>query len=148
MEQGGDRGWRVRPQSRRAFAAHDPKPPPPSAGPAAFTLIEVVIALAVAAMLIAATASAMIGALRAETSARLQQRAGDLLQTLQTEAWLAAETNQAATNLPPDWISSIESVEQGEGTNLVFWTVWKIWPLSRPALTAALCRQEQNSQIR
>ena len=130
------------------ISAPNPRQPPPASAPAAFTLIEVVIALAVAAILIAVIASALIGSLRAETSARLQQRAGDLLQMLQTETWLAAGTNQPATNLPPDWISSVERVEQGEGTNLVFWTVWKIWPLRRPSLVSELCRQEQNSQVR
>ena len=110
---------------------------------AAFTLIEAVLALAVAALLTAAIASALIGSLRAENSARLQQRAGTLLQTLQTGLWLAPEAQPAVTNLPPDWDSSVENLEQGEGTNLVFWTVVNIWPLSRPSLVFALCRQEQ-----
>jgi type II secretory pathway pseudopilin PulG len=110
---------------------------------AAFTLIEAVLALAVAALLIAAIASALIGALRAENSARLQQRAGTLLQTVQTGLWLAPEAQTALTNLPPDWGRSVANVEQGEGTNLVFWTVVNIWPLSRPTLVFSLCRQEQ-----
>jgi prepilin-type N-terminal cleavage/methylation domain-containing protein len=123
---------------------HSPTPADPGCCSAsAFTLIEVIMALAVAALLTAAIASALIGALRAENSARLQQRAATLLQTVQTGLWLAPEAKPALTNLPPDWGSSVENVEQGEGTNLVFWTVLNIWPLSRPTLVFALCRQEQ-----
>ena len=139
MRNGGHNG---RPERRGPPGARLP-PAPGSASAAAFTLIEAILALAVAALLTAVIASALIGSLRAENSARLQQRAGILLQTVQTGLWLAPEAQPALTNLPPDWDSSVANVEQGEGSNLVFWTVVNIWPLSRPSLVFSLCRQEQ-----
>ena len=120
-----------------------PRPARVAPGAAAFTLIEAVLALAVAALLCAVIAGAVVGALRAENSARLQERAGAVLQTLQTQTWLTPDANAAATNLPPDWASAVANVEQGEGTNELFWTVWSVWPLSRPSLVFTLCRQEQ-----
>lgn len=106
-----------------------------------FTLIEVVIAFIVAALVIAATASALVAALRSETTSRRQAQAVASLRTLQTQLWLGAETNSLATNLPPEWALEQETVEQGEGTNQIVWTVWRMGPTARSSFSATLVTQ-------
>ena len=103
-----------------------------------FTLIEVVIAFIVAALAIAATASALVATLRSEATTHYQAQAVATLRTLQTQLWLGAETNSLATNLPPDWVLASDMVEQGEGTNRVVWTVWRIGPTARASFSASL----------
>jgi type II secretory pathway pseudopilin PulG len=103
-----------------------------------FTLIEVVIAFIVAALVIAASASALVATLRSEATSHRQAQAVASLRTLQTQLWLGAETNSLATNLPPDWALENEVVEQGEGTNHVVWTVWRIGPTARASFSASL----------
>lgn len=108
----------------------------------AFTLIEVVIAFTVAALVIAASASALVAMLRSEATSHRQAQAVATLRTLQTQLWLGAETNSLATNLPPDWIMENETVEQGEGTNRVVWTLWRISPTARASFSASLATSE------
>jgi prepilin-type N-terminal cleavage/methylation domain-containing protein len=103
-----------------------------------FTLIEVVIAYSIAAVVLAVTASALIATLRSEATSHRQAQAVATLRTLQTQLWLGAATNSLATNLPPDWALANETVEQGEGTNRVVWTVWRVGPTAHAAFAAAL----------
>ena len=120
---------------------HSTTPSIPSSS-TGFTLIEVVITFMIAALIIAATASALITILRSETTARRQVQAAASLRTLQTQLWLDAETNSLATNLPPDWVMESETVEQGEGTNRMVWTVWRIGPQARRSFSATLVTAE------
>jgi type II secretory pathway pseudopilin PulG len=107
-----------------------------------FTLIEVVVAFTVAALIIAAVASGLVATLRAEATATRQQAAADALRTLQTGLWLGTDTNSFATNLPAGWLLTSETTEQGEGTNRVVWSQWRIESETRRACSAALAAQQ------
>lgn len=93
-----------------------------------FTLIEVVIAFAVAALIIATVSSGLVATLRADVMAQRQAKAEMALRTLQTELWLGVVTNNLATNLPPAWVLDSEIVEQGRGTNQITWLTWRLFP--------------------
>ncbi|MCX7006273.1 MAG: type II secretion system protein [Kiritimatiellaeota bacterium] len=107
-----------------------------------FTLIEVVIAFAVASLIIAAVASGLVATLRAEAMAHRQATAEIALRTLQTELWLGTATNNLATNLPSGWVLESENVEQGEGTNRIVWTHWRLGPETRRSFSATLSAQQ------
>ena len=111
-----------------------------------FTLIEVVIAFTIAALIIAAAATGLLAALRAEAMAGRQLQAGAALRTLQTGLWLGVATNNLATNLPPDWQLENEVVEQGEGTNHVAWSVWRLGPVTRASFSATLVTPASQDQ--
>ncbi|TAN35527.1 MAG: hypothetical protein EPN23_11045 [Verrucomicrobia bacterium] len=113
----------------------------PVPGAEGFTLIEVVITFTIAALVIAATASALMATLRAEATTHRQVQAEAALRTLQTQLWIGTETNSFATNLPPDWALESEVIERGEGTNRVEWTVWRIGPVAHASFTATLATQ-------
>jgi prepilin-type N-terminal cleavage/methylation domain-containing protein len=107
-----------------------------------FTLIEVVVAFAVVALIVTAVASGLISTLRAEVTSHRQSTAEATLRTLQAELWLGAETNSIATNMPPGWALESESVEQGEGTNRLVWTQWRLGPEARRSFSATLSVQQ------
>jgi len=107
-----------------------------------FTLIEVVIAFAVVALIVTAVASGLISTLRAEATAHRQSSAEATLRTLQAELWLGADTNNLATNLPPGWALESENVEQGEGTNRLAWTQWRFGPEARRSFSATISVQQ------
>ncbi len=107
-----------------------------------FTLIEVVVAFTVAALIIAAVASGLVAALRAEATAQRQQTAGEALRTLQTGLWLGIDTNSLATNLPAGWRLASETTEHGEGSNRVVWSQWRLEAHTRPSCSAGLASQQ------
>ena len=107
-----------------------------------FTLIEVVIAFAVAALIITAVSSGLVSTLRGEATAHRQATAESALRTLQTELWLASDTNNLSTNMPPGWALESETIEQGEGTNRIVWTQWHLAPESRRAFGVTLSTQQ------
>jgi len=113
-----------------------------SSSASGFTLIEVVIAFAVAALIIAAVASGLVATLRAEATAHRQATAETALRTLQTEVWLGTATNNLATNMPPGWMLESETVEQGEGTNRIIWTHWRSGPEARRSFVVSLFVQQ------
>jgi type II secretory pathway pseudopilin PulG len=104
-------------------------------------LIEVVVAFAVAALIIAAVASGLVGTLRAEATTHRQAIVGGALRTLQTGLWLGADTNRFSTNLPAGWQLTSEISEQGEGSNRVVWNQWRMEPVTRRSFSAVLATQ-------
>ena len=107
-----------------------------------FTLIEVVVAFTVAALIIAAVASGLVATLRAEAMTHRQAEAETALRTLQAEIWLGSDTNSFATNLPAGWQLTSETIEQGDGTNRVVWTQWRMEPENRKSFSASLSAQQ------
>jgi len=107
-----------------------------------FTLIEVVVAFAVAALIVTAVASGLVAILRTEATAHRQTTAAATLRTLQAELWLGAATNSLATNMPPGWVLDSETVEQEDGTNHLAWTQWRIGPEVRRSFSATLSIQQ------
>ena len=115
---------------------------PPLHSSAGFTLIEVVIAFAIVALIVTAVSSGLVATLRAEATAHRQATAEAALRTLQTELWLGTDTNNLATNMPPGWVLESEAVEQGEGTNRLVWTHWHIGPEARHSFSATFSAQQ------
>ena len=107
-----------------------------------FTLIEVVIAFAIVALIVTAVSSGLVATLRAEATAHRQATAEATLRTLQAELWLGADTNSIATNLPPGWVLASETIEQGEDSNRVVWCQWRFGPEARRSFGVTLATQQ------
>jgi len=113
-----------------------------SCGRQGFTLIEVVVAFTVAALVIAAVASGLVATLRAEVMACRQTTAVTALRTLQTGLWLGSDTNSFSTNLPAGWQLTSETIEQGEGSNLTIWSLWRLEPEAHRSFSASLATRQ------
>jgi type II secretory pathway pseudopilin PulG len=96
------------------------------ASPGGFSIIEVVVSLALCALVAGAVASSLTTALRAERRAvemRENRRASDQLQqALSFPAFFADLTE----NLLQDWALTPAVQMAGEGTNQLAWTVWEL----------------------
>lgn len=114
-----------------------------SRGRQGFTLVEVVVAFSVAALIIAAVASGLMATLQAEATAHRQATAAIALRTLQSEIWLGSDTNSFVTNLPAGWQLAGESCDYGEGTNRVVWMQWRLEPGNRKSFSVSLSSQQQ-----
>ena len=91
-----------------------------------FTIIEVVIALALCALVAGVVASSLGVALGAERQAvrlREQRRAAD---TLQHVLLLPVPTEELLAPLREDWETTPAPQTTGEATNQQRWTVWEL----------------------
>ena len=98
-----------------------------------FTLIELVVALAVAVLLVSAVASGVGRALADERSARVRAEAGLLARTLACrEALGRTETDPKDTPVPPGWRLARVEARLGEGVTARVWRTWTFAPESDP----------------
>jgi prepilin-type N-terminal cleavage/methylation domain-containing protein len=105
-----------------------------------FTFVEVLVALLVAAILVAAASSTLIASLSAEQTAARLQDAGLLAQTIASRTHRRAEeTNQVAQ---ADWAVSSDVIEVKDESATNTWRVWLFFPKDRPSLAVSLALRE------
>lgn len=102
-----------------------------------FTLVEVVVATAVAAVLAAAAAGALMLVARLDQYARLAE---DL--ELATRSWSAARgwgAAAAGSNGPPAGVRvQFRTVREGSGRDPAEWTLWELVSEQRPSVKSRL----------
>lgn len=124
--------------------AHGELPSPPTAGaPSAFTLIEVLVALAVAALLIGTVAAALIGSLRAEDAAMRMGEAGLVLEHCATQARLGLPVTGTVAAAGGRWRAVTEDVRAGTGQDERAWRLWSFFPEDRPSLRVEVAEERE-----
>ncbi len=97
-----------------------------------FTLLEVLVALAVAALLFGAVASGVGRALLDERAAQARSEAGLLARTLACREALGRTEDKDAP--PPGWRLARVETRLGEGVTARVWRTWTFAPETDPAL--------------
>ena len=108
------------------------------ASTAAFTLIEVLIALALAVILISVTASTLGVTLRAERDLDWVERGRRMAGELQTELYLTGGASNTAVRHATAWTFTATRASTGPATNRIAWDVWEITPRERPSATTRI----------
>lgn len=100
----------------------------------AFTFLEVIVALALCAILAGVMASVLTATLRAEQTATRVNEGYDLCERLLA----AVHSGSPHTNIVADaggaWQLTQQPAVTGDGTNQVGWVVWEVSLVERPSL--------------
>lgn len=99
-----------------------------------FTLVEVLIALFLAVILVAVTASTLGTTLRSEESMNLLETGERIIQTLQTDLYLNGQATNTIQRYSAHWLIAPTQLETGEPTNRIAWHVWEITAMQRPSI--------------
>ena len=105
---------------------------------AAFTFIEVLVALCVAAIMLAVIGSSLITSLNAEQTAHHLQEAAGLVQRVATASFLGLSPTEMLAGDGVDWNVLSEIQSTNDGTNNIVWQVWTLSPKTRTSLKTTL----------
>ncbi len=100
----------------------------------AFTLIEVLIALAILALLAYTVASSLSTALRARSSADLTARGVRIAVALEAEFRMHGTPTNTIARHGAEWMFNSTALSTGPATNRVGWTVWEIIARGNPSI--------------
>lgn len=100
----------------------------------AFTLIEVLIALAMLTLLAFATASSLSSALRAGAHADLIEQGLAISDELRAEYLLSGAPSNTMTRHAAEWTFNVIETSTGLATNRAEWSVWEIVARERPSI--------------
>ncbi len=108
----------------------------PRWGGTGFTLLEVLIALGITALIAFTVGSSLVLILRAEQTARHLQGAGLVLQSVITAEHAGTDAAQERARWEPEWMvaSDVREQEFGEPPTNITWRVWSVAPRERPSL--------------
>lgn len=101
-----------------------------------FSLIEILVALSVIAMVAVAAGASLFQILRTEQSAQSLQASVDVLSRIQTAHYLELEFD--AETLGAQWDLVREEFEIGRAPTNVLWTTWTLTPRDRSALRVSI----------
>ena len=100
-----------------------------------FTLVEVLIALALAVILISVTASTLGTTLRAERNLDWVEQARLRADEWMLEYYLTGGASNTAARHADAWTFASTLATTGPATNRIAWEVWEITPRERPSAT-------------
>lgn len=129
------------PQGRSRRAARPPCSLPPSFkfqvssfNPPGFTLIEVLVALLLSALVLGTVLTAQLTVGRAERDARMLEQIQPLMQRIHAQARLGRTEQEILAGLDGTWRVDTQTVAVEDGTNVVHWQEWTIRSATRPSL--------------
>ena len=108
----------------------------------AFTLVEVLIALAILALLAYTTASSLSTALRAGSSAELLREGVKISDELQTEILLIGAPSNTLARYASTWTFNVAGAASGPATNRILWNVWEIVSRERPSIQQRIALEQ------
>ena len=108
-------------------------PRPRSDRPSGFSLVELLVAMLVLSILVAAAARGLITSLHADETSTLTFEGGLLLQRIEAAAVRGASTNETAAMMNRAWRLH-EDVVRPTGSNDSPWRVWTLELELRPSL--------------
>ncbi len=101
-----------------------------------FSLIEILVALSIIAVVAVAAGLSLFQVLRTEQSALSLQASIDILSRIQTAHYLEQEFD--AESLDVRWTVVREEMEIGRPPTNVLWTTWTLAPRDRPSLRTSI----------
>ena len=104
----------------------------------AFTFVEVLVALCVAAIMVAVIGSSLITSLNAEQTANHLQEAAGLVQRVATASFLGLSPTEMLAEDGIDWNVLSEIQSTNDGTNNMVWQVWTLSTKTKPSLKTIL----------
>ena len=109
-----------------------------------FTFLEVLIALAVAAILVTVACTALVTALRAEQGAGHLREAGLLIGSIQAETWLGdGDDTPYPAEAFPNWEITASTEDTLTGDEQIEWEVWTLAPRDRPSLRTSFAMRAE-----
>lgn len=99
----------------------------------AFTLLEVVIAIALCAILAGVVATSLITSLQAEQTAARVYDGSALCDQLLAAHFAGLSTTSVAEQVS-GWLVTQQEAETGDVTNRVYWQVWEVSLRERPSV--------------
>ncbi len=105
-------------------------------GPTGFTLLEVLIALGITALIAFTVGSSLVLILRSEQTTRHLREAGLILQSVTTAELAGTSVTNGMDHVETDWlmVSDIREHEVDDPPVNVTWRVWTIARRERPSL--------------
>jgi prepilin-type N-terminal cleavage/methylation domain-containing protein len=93
---------------------------------AGFTFIEVIVALAVTAILVATVCATLVTALSAERRIDDLRDAEVRADDLASHLFAGLDATHATARWAPAWIAAGQPQDTGAGTNFIRWSIWEI----------------------
>ena len=104
----------------------------------AFSLVELIVAIAILALLVGATARALMTSMRGEESGELLLSGRLALARVDTAIANGIAADKLAETVPAGWQLRDQSIETGPKTNIVVWRQLELRSEQRPSLSVSL----------
>lgn len=105
---------------------------------AAFTFIEVLVALTASALLVSVACSALVSSLRAEQTAARLREAGWLARQAALETYARPASTALTEIVCAGWRATCEDVELTDTTGPDHWRIWTFVAGDQPSLSASV----------